>query len=311
MDTKLTSIFIISLALLAGAPHADSDASMTAFCTTYLNISQNVSENITLNETNQTQNETNFTFSGEYYAAEKELAEANASVERLRAAGLPSLRAQDTYSLALQWFGGQAAIEVGGDVPDYAFISEKFDEISSIEKDSFATNDELFALSARLNTTEQGVNLTKAKALQSQARAEFADGRFAEAGSLITRAHDEISTAESDFTRSNTLVESTRKNMEAFLQENWQNMAIISAAIFIVLAVFQRQIRRFIIDARLKALASEKAVLEGMIKNVQRDYFGNGRMSELSYRIKTKKFNELIRNINRQVPLLKEELKRI
>ena len=56
---------------------------------------------------------------------------------------------------------------------------------------------------------------------------------------------------------------------------------------------------------------AERAVIEKLIRGMQREYFEKGGMNELSYHIKTKKFGDLIRNINRQLPLLKEELKRI
>ncbi len=317
MGTKSIAAFIISFALLAGIPHAD-DGSMLSFCQNYLNVSQNVSINVSANiaETpaanESSENKSaNFTYGQAYKSAKQALEGANASMAKLKKAGLPSLRAQDSYMLGQQWFEGQAAIESAGGRPDYGFAAQQAAAVNSIVQGMFSANDELYALATRFNSTEQGVNLTIARQLQSQAGAELADGRSEEAVALVGKANDAISAAESDFSRSNTLLESARKNIEGFLQDNWQNILITSAAAIIVLAVFQRQIRRLIITARMKALASEKAVLEGMIKGVQRDYFEKGSMNELSYRIKTKKFSELIRNINRQVPLLKEELKKV
>ena len=45
--------------------------------------------------------------------------------------------------------------------------------------------------------------------------------------------------------------------------------------------------------------------------NVQKDYFQYGKIAEGEYNIKTKKFAELIRDIDRQVPLMQEELAKL
>ena len=41
---------------------------------------------------------------------------------------------------------------------------------------------------------------------------------------------------------------------------------------------------------------------------IQKDYFQEGKIPEGEYNIKTKKYAELIRDIDRQIPLLQEEL---
>ena len=88
-------------------------------------------------------------------------------------------------------------------------------------------------------------------------------------------------------------------------------ITVLLAALAIFFFLFQKQIRRFLINARIKALSAERGVLESMIKSLQKEYFESGKVNELSYHIKTKKFGDLIRNINRQLPMLKEELRKL
>ena len=45
-----------------------------------------------------------------------------------------------------------------------------------------------------------------------------------------------------------------------------------------------------------------------LISEAQKQYFEKGEMSEIRYYVRTKKYAELIRDINRQIPLLKEKL---
>ncbi|MCX8175120.1 MAG: hypothetical protein N3E51_02855 [Candidatus Micrarchaeota archaeon] len=253
----------------------------------------------------------NFTFSRERRDALLALEGANASMEKMRRLGIPTRRAQDLYLLALQWFNGQSALEMTGERGEYGFVVEKASEVKKVERTAIAAHDDLRALSVRMRKTGGDVNISEAISLYQQAKREFDDERFEEAQKLINEGYDSITKAEAEATRQKALLESARRNIETFLQENWQKILIGAAAIAIFAFLFQKQIRRFLINAKIRALMTERAVLEGMIKNLQKDYFESGKINELSYHIKTKKYSDFIRNINRQLPLLKEELKRI
>ncbi len=61
----------------------------------------------------------------------------------------------------------------------------------------------------------------------------------------------------------------------------------------------------------MRSRAGERMVLETMLQGLQKDYFQHGKINDLSYHIKTKKYSDLIRAINRQLPLLREELKKL
>ncbi len=299
---------LFSPAFAAGDTGPDS---MRAFCLSLLNTSgQNATPQVQAPVV-QAPNATNFSHGAQYFETFDGLAGANASIAKMRAAGLPTLRAADTYSAAMQWFEGQAALESSGGVADYGFALDKIREVKAIEQSSFATSDELRALSERINGTAQDVNLTKALDMQKSAQAEFSDGRFEEANTLIDSAYQEISNAETDAARSKTLVESARKNVETFLRDNWQIIVSVIAVLAVLAFIFQKQIRRFLVESRINSLVAERAVLESMLRGLQKDYFERREISEMTYHVKTKKFGDLVRNINRQLPLLKEELKRI
>ena len=308
---QLLAALVIALLISPLFASGDAgDAPLRAFCMRLLNAADN---STVANATNETapamQLNTNRT--GAYYAAAAALAEANVSINRMEYAGLPTLRARDAYVAAAQWLDGQAALEEIGSKADYSFVLDSANQISTMEKTSFSIKDELDVLGIRLANATEGANLTSATALRDSARAEFVDGRFEEAKSLIEQSYSEISSAESAAIHSRTLVESTRKNIETFLRDNWQPIAAIAAALVVLLFLFQKRIRRFMLTSKYNSLLHEREVLQGMLRELQKNYFDRGTVNEMSYHIKTKKFGDLIRNINRQLPLLKEELKRI
>ena len=55
-------------------------------------------------------------------------------------------------------------------------------------------------------------------------------------------------------------------------------------------------------------LHTRKKVINNLLKNTQKDYFKTRKMSEADYKIRIKKFKELIRDIDRQIMVLKEDL---
>ena len=53
---------------------------------------------------------------------------------------------------------------------------------------------------------------------------------------------------------------------------------------------------------------TQKKALNTLIQNMQKSYFKTKKLSETEYTIKLKKFKELIRDIDRQIIVLKEEM---
>ena len=312
---KLLAALFFSLLMLAQfSSAADEGVNMQTFCRNLLGLPQALPGGAAANNSSSAiggAGSFNFTYSSQYYSALAGLREANQSVQNMIAAGLPYAQSQDLYMSSLQWFAGQSALEAEGQKADYGFVLGNVAQIKGIEQQATGTSDELKALDTRLAGVASDVNITAAKADADAAHKEFNDGRFEEAKPLINSAYDKATQAEAEATRSKALLESTRRTLEAFLQDNWQIIAAAIAAAAVIFFLFQKQIRRFTINAKISALTAERGVLEGMIKGLQKDYFEYGKINELSFHIKTKKYGDLIRNINRQLPLLKEELKKL
>ena len=316
MAAQKAAFILFALALLSTALFAADDyggAGIRIFCQQLLNAGANNSLNSTpAADTNGTGGiPKNFTYGTKHNETLARLGEANASVARMREAGLPYLQANDLLEIGVQWFDGQSAMELSGGIPDYGFSLQKVTEILDLEQSSLSVGDDLKALSARIDSADKDANLTSTKALMAEATQEFRDGRIDEAKNLINQAYDEVSNAESQAVHSRTMLESTRRNLESFLSDNWKIMVAIAAIALALFFVFQKQIRRFILDSRLKALIHEREVVSSMLKGLQQDYFQKKTINELTYRVKTKKYGDMLRNINRQVPTVKEELKKV
>ncbi|MFA6907663.1 MAG: hypothetical protein WC263_02445 [Candidatus Micrarchaeia archaeon] len=313
MDTKQALAFLFALSLLAGAAFAaeDGNPGLRAYCERLLGA------NTTSNAT-PAQGEApihvvivNIAYGAKHNETLSQLNAANASISKMAQDGLPSQNAADLYGLARQWFDGQEAIELSGGRPKYDFTLQKIAEISDLVQGTYRVNDDLEALSGRMAAADAGADLASTKSLYAEAAREFKDGRVERAKTLINQAYDEVTSAESQAVHSRTIGESARRTIENFLADNWKTIAYAALALLVIFFLFQKQIRKAMVNARMRALLRERGVIESMLKSLQRDYFEKKNVTDLTYRVKTKKYGDIIRNINRQLPLLKEELKRI
>ena len=103
------------LLLFSSGIWADSTMdNLQTLCLTLAQLNNASHSNATANISNSATNTTeksNFSFSSQYLGAQSRLETANQSVQRLKEADYPYLRAYDLYLVAQQWLEGQAALE--------------------------------------------------------------------------------------------------------------------------------------------------------------------------------------------------------
>ena len=74
---------------------------------------------------------------------------------------------------------------------------------------------------------------------------------------------------------------------------------------------FWKKVKIRLIKGKIRKLELRKKTIKTLISNTQKDYFERGNLSEGNYNIRTKKFGELILDIERQLPLLNEGLAKL
>ncbi|MBI5229627.1 hypothetical protein HY991_05935 [Candidatus Micrarchaeota archaeon] len=221
--------------------------------------------------------------------------------------GLPATRYSDNIAIARQMYEAQLALEGAGGKPDYSIVLDKINELKVLKQMAFRALDELKVLNATINQTS-GVDLAPVLELYSKAREEFKSERYEESLALVDKAYKKISELEATQTKIKAIYEATYRNLEYFLKENWREVAVSLAALAAVIALTYNRIICWRLEKAIHALEGRKNVVRKLIAETQKDYFENNKVSESTYHIRTKKYAELIRDINRQIPLLKEEL---
>ncbi len=188
---------------------------------------------------------------------------------------------------------------------DFSLVAELCNEIAKINDLAYQSRDEFWALqkfygksiTSEMNTT--GVDESMA-AVQN----EIVSERYEKVEAIVDETYTKIIDLKSSYTTLNAL----NRNLQGFFVRNWKQVLITIFVIVLPLVIFRKTIQRRLIERKIESLEVRKRTLKNLIKQTQKEYFESGRLPEGMYNIRTKKFAEMIRDIDRQVPLLQEEL---
>ncbi len=235
------------------------------------------------------------------------LKRAESDMAQMLSDGLSATRYNDTLLLAEQLYSAQVALEKSGGKPLYSIIDEKISELNGIKQKAYKSLDEIKALNATISQVE-GVDMEPAAEIYQQALNEFNSERYEESLKLVDGAYKKISELDAMQTKVKAFYEATSKNIIDFFRDNWEEILISAAAIAAAILLAYNRMARRLIKRKIENLETRKESIRNLIAKAQKEYFDEGKISESSYFIKTKKYAELIRDINRQIPLFKEEL---
>jgi len=231
-----------------------------------------------------------------------EMVELNFSIERIN----------DTLNEAQQIYEAQQLREIRRRGFDYGLVLKYEQEVNGIKENAIKAKDELFSLEKSLESLkEEGVNVSEAEVMIQQIKQEIKDARYEKALELAPKTRDKIAEIEASSTAMNVFYSATKRTISDFFKDNYIPLSIFIVAVVVSYFLFKKRILRFFIERKMKKLELEKGVLKKLIQTTQRQYFEKGEISEGTYNVRTAKFAELIRDIDRQIPLFKEELAKL
>ncbi len=233
--------------------------------------------------------------------------QARKDIAEMEAANFSTQLVKDLLFEAEQIYNAQLALEERGGKPEYYLVIERTRKISKIKETAFLLHDELKALEAKLREVNSTGNFSEAWKIFEQAKKEFYDERYEKVPELIDKTYKKIIELQALSTRVAAIYKATTKSITKILEMWWKEIIATIIVILFFIIVFWRKIKLWRIDRKIKLLELEKSVLRELIKKAQYEYFQLGKIPEVVYRVKVRKFGELIRDINRKIPLLLEE----
>lgn len=218
------------------------------------------------------------------------------------------LRVRDILNQAGQLFEAQYALMQAGGTPDFSLVVERTEEITDIAEQAYEVNYELKAFEELLK--EVG-NESEAFALYAKAKQEFADERYDKVSAPIEEAYVKLREKEALETRFRAIYTASTQTVTNTLKKNLKKIFFGIAFIVALYYLTRKKITIVLINRKIGRLNFEKQVLQKLIKTAQYEYFHAFKIPEELYHIRITKFGELIRDIDRKVPLLVEDRERI
>jgi hypothetical protein len=248
------------------------------------------------------------TQSNESIQAKESLAQAEKDIFEMMEKNISINRVNETYQEALQLYSAQFALEEKGSKANYKLIIEYASEIGSIKENALEANDELKIFVETYQDAEKTTNLSEMQDDYNNILASFQDERFEDTPNLINQGYDRISEIQSSQTALNSFYLATSSTIKNFFRENWLRILIILSLTLFFVLIFWNNLKKLRMRMKFNHLMTQKKALNTLIQNMQKSYFKTKKLSETEYTIKFIKFKELIRDIDRQIMVLKEDI---
>lgn len=227
-------------------------------------------------------------------------------MQRLKTEGFSIERVNDSLKEAKLLFIVQEEIEKKGLKTDYKKILSYCEEIKRIEEMAHATKDQIIALENFFKKYGEGIQSEKINSLFDQIYKEMKNERYELVPELIEKTYSAINEEQAKKALIVVYYSATTKG----LIKEWKKIVISIILIVVLIIVFNKPIRRHLIRKKIDYLKKRRKKLKEMIAQNQDAYFNKGKISQMDFEIKNKKLAEIVRDINRQIPLLEEELKK-
>jgi hypothetical protein len=218
-------------------------------------------------------------------------------------------RVNDSYKEAKNAYETQIVLKEKNKSTDFSKVISLCGEIAKIYENAINARDEFFAFSKYYKSSfEKTANTSSVDVIVAEIKDEIANERYENVQPLIDKAYSEIINIRSSQTTLNLFYETTTNSVKKILIKNWKAIAISLSVVLVLFLIYRIEIKKLLIHRRIKKLELRKKTIRELIMQTQKAYFSFGAISEGAYNIRTKKFAELMRDLDRQIPILQEEL---
>jgi hypothetical protein len=246
--------------------------------------------------------------SNESIQAKHAIDQAKKDINEMISKDIPTKRADESYQEALQIYSGQIALEEKDGNANYDLVMKDALEVSSIKKSALEAKDELEVFMRAYEKAQKNANLSAMQDDYNQIISSFSDERFEDTLNLINKGYNRISEIQSSQTAVKMIYLTTSGTIKNFFAKYGLKLLIIIIIVLILTVIFWNTIVKLRMKIKLNNFIIQKKAINGLIKEMQKNYFKTKKMSETEYNVKLKKYEELIRDIDRQVMVLKEEM---
>ncbi len=232
-------------------------------------------------------------------------------------------RLNDTLKQARLLFDSQSILKEQKRTTDFSRVIPLCSEIEALQVLALRAREDFSVLlkvyNDNIDANMIGPEIDELNNMVSEIQSEILSERYEKVEPLVNSAYDKISEIKSSNTGVNVFYSNTIGGIGSLLKAKnpilqIENYWVIGGFIFLLvffLLIYKTSIRKWRIRNNIDSLRMRKKTVRELIMKLQKDYFQYGKIPEGEYNIRTKKFAEIIRDIDRQIPLLQEEIAKI
>ncbi|MFW5847257.1 MAG: hypothetical protein ACOCUU_03820 [Nanoarchaeota archaeon] len=247
-------------------------------------------------------------YSNESIQTKETILEAESAMKTMINKSIPVNRVNESLQESKHLYELNFNFEKNNRKYDYDLALEKAENVIFLKDLALQAQDDLNIFLNIYNESSQDTNLSDMDKTYNEIVNSFKEERFEETIKLIDKGYTHLSEVQARQTTFNAFYENTSKNLKDFLLNNWLKILIGFVVFVLGSFVFGSALSKLKIRAKLKALEIKKKTIKNMLKQAQYRYFQKRDISENEYRIKIQRFSEMTRDVERQIPLLKEQL---
>lgn len=218
-------------------------------------------------------------------------------------------RFNDSFVKAEDLYAAQVIIESRKGKPNYNLVIDYCNQIKKLKQDATFALDSYRVFINFYNTAiESGMDSSSVDAIIHQIDAEIAGERYEGVPRLIDQGYAEISKIKSEQTAIALAYRATTRGIGGFVTDNWIMLVSLLVLGLAFYFLYRTKISLWLLQRKLNNLLLRKDTLKGLMSTTQRNYFQYSNIPEATYRMRIKNFGEIVRDIDRQIPLLQKDI---
>lgn len=253
--------------------------------------------------------ETNLT---QQQIAENCLSDSIVAIQSLSVYNISVVRFNDSLVQAQDLYSAQLIIESGKkSKPNYDSVISYCDQIASLKKVAVDALDSYKVFLSFYNESlDKNVDKTSVDLIITQINAEIGGERYENVAALLDQGYSEITRINSEQTALTLAYSVAAKGIGGFIKSNWILLISIVILLLVFYLLYRTKIALWLLNRKMNSLILRKDTLKKLMSEAQKEYFQLGKIPESEYRIKIKNFGELVRDIDRQIPLIQQDIAR-
>lgn len=158
------------------------------------------------------------------------------------------------------------------------------------------------------DTLNRNMDTSSVDKIMDEITEEINGERYENVKQLIDDGYSKISSVKTEQTTMVLAYKATSRTIRVIIVDHKVELIVVIIFVIILYVLYKVKIVPMMLNRKLKLLKIRKGSLRKLMGESQKLYFQEGKISESDYRTRIKNYADLVRDIDRQIPLVQAEI---